>query len=143
MAEVTHHDRVEHATEHAHDDHAHSDTVVILGREITVEGGIYTVIFGGLAILTILEVLIAEIFKGAITATPGGDSAVVVLQFLPALKAFLLLGIGIIKSTLVILFYMHLKDENRLLAIVILLPLLIATLSILFVLAVPPSGYTL
>jgi len=138
MAEVTHNEMVEHE-EH----HAHSDTVVILGREITVQGGIYTVIFVGLGILTVLEVLIAELLGGAITATPGGDSAVVALQFLPALKAFLLLGIGIIKSALVILFYMHLKDDNRLLAVVLLLPLLIAALSVLFVLAIPPTGYSL
>lgn len=144
MAEVTH-DMIEHEAEHSHDDHAHSNTVNIFGRfEITVEGGIYTVVFGGLAILTILEVLIAEILNGAIEATPVTEGTVgFALQVLPALKAFLLLGLAVVKSTLVVLYYMHLKDDNRLLAVVLLLPLLIAALSILFVLAIPPTGYTI
>ena len=137
MAEMTHNEIVEHEA-HLHDDHAHSNTVVIRGREITVEGGIYTVVFGALAILTILEVLIAEVLNSAIEGVADGGAG-----GLTALKAFLLLGIGIIKSTLVILFYMHLKDDNRILAIVLLLPLLIAALSVLFVLAVPPTGYNL
>ena len=131
MAEVTQNEIVEHVDDHAH---AHSNTVVILGREITIEGGIYTVIFGALAVLTLIEVLIAEFFNSIITDDAGG---------LIAIKAFLLLGIGIIKSTLVILFYMHLKDDNRILAIVLLLPLLIAALSVIFVLAIPPTGYTI
>ena len=51
----------------AQDGHGHhSNTVRLLGREITVEGGIYTVVFAGLAILTAIEVLSAEFLKGAI-----------------------------------------------------------------------------
>lgn len=144
MAEVTH-DMIEHEAEHSHDGHAHSNTVNVFGRfEVTVEGGIYTVVFGGLAILTIFEVLIADILNGAIESTPVTEGTVVfVLQLLPALKAFLLLGLAIVKSTLVILYYMHLKDENRLLAVVLLLPLLIAALSIMFVLTIPPTGYSI
>ena len=129
MAELVH-EHAEHTDEHAHDDH-HSDTVVILGREITVNGGIYTVVFGALAVLTLIEVLLAELL--------GGSDAGAVI----ALKAFLLLGIAIIKSALVVWFYMHLREENRILAVVLLLPLLIAALSVMFVLAVPPTGYTL
>lgn len=132
MAEVT---QTEIA-EDAHDNHAHSDTVVIMGREITVEGGIYTVIFGILGLLTIVEVISADIFNGMIDG--ASDTGILV-----ALKAFLLLGMAIIKSTLVVLFYMHLKDDNRILAVVVLLPLLIAALSVMFVLAVPPTGYGL
>ena len=124
MAEATHHDG----------DH-HSNTVHLLGREITVEGGIYTVVFAGLAVLTVIEVMSAEFLKGAIHDTP---SAAVTLQ---AIKAVLLLVIAIIKSSLVIWFYMHLKSENRLIAVVLLLPLLIAGLSIMYLLAIPPSGY--
>ena len=124
MAEATHHDG----------DH-HSNTVHLLGREITVEGGIYTVVFAGLAVLTVIEVMSAEFLKGAIHDTP---SAAVTLQ---AIKAVLLLVIAIIKSSLVIWFYMHLKSENRLIAVVLLLPLLIAGLSIMYLLPIPPSGY--
>ena len=130
MAEVTH-----EIAESAHDDH-HSDTVVILGREITVEGGIYTVVFGALGILTIIEVLLAELLTGMGAGAADGG-------FLTAIKAFLLLGLAVVKSTLVVWFYMHLKDDNKIFALVILLPLLIAALSVIFVLAVPPTGYTL
>jgi caa(3)-type oxidase subunit IV len=132
MAEVT---QTEIA-EDAHDNHVHSDTVVIMGREITIEGGIYTVIFGLLGFLTIVEVVSADIFNGMIDG--ASDAGI-----LTALKAFLLLGMAIIKSTLVVLFYMHLKDDNRILAVVVLLPLLIAALSVMFILAVPPTGYGL
>ncbi len=115
----------------------HSNTVRLLGREITVEGGIYTVVFAGLALLTIIEVLSAEYLKGAIHDTPTAAAS------LQAIKAVLLLAIAIIKSSLVIWFYMHLRDEKPVLAVVLLLPLLIATLSIMYLLAIPPTGYGL
>ncbi|MCY3976995.1 MAG: cytochrome C oxidase subunit IV family protein [Chloroflexi bacterium] len=118
-----------------HEGERHSNTVQLLGREITVEGGVYTVVFGALAVLTVIEVVSAEFLNGAIHDAPDAAAA------LQAIKAILLLGIAIIKSSLVIWFYMHLKTENRLIAIVILLPLLIAGLSIMFLLAIPPSGY--
>ena len=120
----------------AHDGH-HSNTVRLLGREITVEGGVYTVVFGGLAILTVIEVVCAELLKGMIYDSPEAAAG------LTTLKAALLLGIAIIKSSLVIWFYMHLKDEKRIIAAVILLPLVIAALSVMFVLAVPPTGYSI
>ena len=120
---------MQHEAEH------HSNTVHLLGREITVEGGVYTVVFGGLAVLTVIEVLSAEFLKGAIHDAPD------VAATLQAIKAVLLLGIAIIKSSLVIWFYMHLKSEKPLIAVVILLPLLIASLSIMYLLAIPPSGY--
>ena len=122
----------------AHDDHGHhSNTVALLGREITVEGGIYTVVFGGLALLTVIEVGSAEFLKSAIHDAPGAAAT------LSTIKAVLLLAIAIVKSSLVIWFYMHLKDEKRILAVVLLLPLLIAALSVMFVLAVPPTGYSI
>ena len=126
MAQATHHDA----------DH-HSNTVSLLGREITVEGGVYTVVFVGLAILTVIEVLSAEGLKGMIHDMPDAAAS------LQAIKAALLLFIAIVKSTLVIWFYMHLRDEKPLLAIVLLLPLLIAGLSIMYLLAIPPGGYSL
>lgn len=125
MAEATHHDGGHH-----------SNTVQLLGREITVEGGIYTVVFAALAVLTVIEVVSAEFLKGAIHDAP---SAATTLQ---AIKAIILLGIAIIKSSLVIWFYMHLREEKPLIAVVILLPLLIATLSIMYLLAIPPLGYS-
>lgn len=120
-----------------HEGDHHSNTVQLLGREITVEGGVYTVVFGGLAVLTVIEVLSAELLKGAIHDAPEAAAT------LQAIKAILLLGIAIIKSSLVIWFYMHLQSEKRIIAIVILLPLLIASLSIMFLLAIPPGGYSI
>ncbi len=128
----------EASQEMTHDDHGHhSNTVALLGRDITVEGGIYTVVFGGLAILTVIEVVSAEFLKGAIHDAPSAAAT------LTAIKAILLLAIAVVKSTLVIWFYMHLKDEKRILAVVLMLPLLIAALSVMFVLAVPPTGYSI
>lgn len=90
---------------------------------ISVYGGIYTVVFGALAIFTLLEVMIAEILPGGFVRTVG------------------LLGIGVVKAILVILFYMHLRNDNRILIVVLLLPLLITLLSFFYLLAVPPTGY--
>ncbi|MCY4464057.1 MAG: cytochrome C oxidase subunit IV family protein [Chloroflexi bacterium] len=119
------------------DDGHHNNTVTLLGRQITVEGGIYTVVFVALAILTVIEVVSAEGLKGAIHDAPDAAAT------LQAIKAAILLVIAVIKSTLVIWFYMHLRDEKPLLAVVLLLPLLIAGLSILYLLAIPPGGYSL
>jgi hypothetical protein len=139
MAEMVQ-EHVEHDADHAH---GHSDTVVLLGRELTITGGVYTVVFGILAVLTIIEVVSAELLGGVIASTPADQTTVVVLQMVPAIKAFILLGLAIVKSALVVWFYMHMREENRIIAVVLLLPLLIAMLSVMFVLAVPPTGYTL
>src|SRR5262245_5524149 len=39
----------------------HSDTVEIFGRKITAPGGIYTVVFGALAALTVIEVMVGSL----------------------------------------------------------------------------------
>lgn len=121
-------------SEHTHDSHGHadhSDTVElpVIGA-ITVPGGIYTVVFGILGILTLLEVLIAETI-----GKMEGDVA-------ETLKIVLLLGIAIAKSALVVLYYMHLKDDSRIFLVTLLLPLLITLLSIFYLLVVPPTGYS-
>lgn len=103
----------------------HSDTFSVLGLTISLPGGIYTGVFLVLGILTALEVAIAEIFG----AGPVKISA--------------LMGIAIAKAILVVIYYMHLKDDSRLFAVVVLLPLLITLLSILYLLAIPSSGYSL
>lgn len=107
--------------------HAPSDTfsLPVLGT-LTLPGGVYTFIFGILGVVTVLEVLIAEALKGN--------------ESLIGLKIALLVGLGLIKATLVILFYMHLKDDNPIFAVVLMMPLLIAALSILFVLGVPSGA---
>lgn len=107
-----------------HTDHAPSDTVSLpIVGEVTVYGGIYTVVFGALAILTVLEVILAAIFEDA-----------------GAIKIVALLGIAVLKSLLVIMFYMHLKDDNPIFSIILAVPLLITLLSVLYLLAVPVAA---
>jgi cytochrome c oxidase subunit 4 len=108
-------------TDH-HDNHVHSDTVEIMGRTITVMGGIYTVIFGVLAALTVIEVLVA-------------------LVQIPVITGALLLIMALVKATLVMLFYMHLKDDSRIFALALAVPGIITLLSILYLIAIPPTGY--
>lgn len=118
----------EHATE-THDDaqhetlvgeHHHSDTfrVPILG-EMTMPGGIYTFVFGLLAVLTVLEVLSAELL-------PDG-----------ALTIAILLGAALAKALLVVTFYMHLASDNRIYRVVLLVPLLVVIASVLYLIGVP------
>ena len=42
-----------------------SDTTVVFGREVTVRGGIYTVVFGFLAVATLIEVILGG-FKAVV-----------------------------------------------------------------------------
>ncbi|MEM6528927.1 MAG: hypothetical protein AAF653_11585, partial [Chloroflexota bacterium] len=48
------------ADSHAHGHALHSDHVELMGREFDVPGGLYTVVFVVLAVVTIVEVIIAE-----------------------------------------------------------------------------------
>lgn len=100
--------------------HTHGDTTMLFGRELPVP--IYTAVFGALALLTLLEVIIAEVITSDV-------------------KIPFLLGIAVAKALLVVLFYMHLREDSRLFALVLIFPLAIATLSGLFLLAVPSTGY--
>ncbi|MCS6837132.1 MAG: cytochrome C oxidase subunit IV family protein [Anaerolineae bacterium] len=114
---------------HSHDHHSDTVTMPLLGT-VTVYGGIYTVVFGALAVLTALEVLIAELLKTEYEGLTG------------AMRIAALLGIGIIKSLLVIWFYMHLGKDNRILRFIIGVPLIVVLLAILYLMAVPtgPGG---
>ncbi|MCU0498511.1 MAG: cytochrome C oxidase subunit IV family protein [Anaerolineae bacterium] len=102
-------------------DTTHGDVTYLFGY--TINQPVYTVVFGVLAILTLIEVLLAEIIQ------------------VDWLKIPLLVGIGLGKAALVILFYMHLKDDSRVFAVALILPLLIVVLSIAFLLGVPTTGY--
>jgi caa(3)-type oxidase subunit IV len=116
------------AHEGAHD-HAHSDTVTVpLLGTVTVYGGIYTVVFGALGVLTLLEVLIAELLKTQYEGLAG------------ALRVTALLGIGIIKSLLVVWFYMHLGKDNAILRVIIGVPAVVVLLAILYLMAVPTGA---
>lgn len=107
------------AVEHALP-HRVADTTVIRG--VTIPLPLYTVIFLVLGAITIFEVLIASLPKGF-------------------LATLLLITCSGIKAVLVVLFYMHLREDSRLFAVALLLPLFIAAVSALFLLSVPPTGY--
>lgn len=106
--------------------HEHSDrvTLPLLGT-MKITGGIYTVVFIGLGILTLLEVLMAE------TMSTG------------TFKIVGLMLIAIVKSFLVIWYYMHLNRDGRanpVYYVVLLLPLVVTLLSIFFLLGAPITG---
>jgi caa(3)-type oxidase subunit IV len=110
---------------HDHDDlHAAflSDTTTVMGRTVTVPGGIYTVVFGFLAVATIVEVLIGSL--------PSG------ILLIP-----LLLAIAVVKAGLVVAYYMHLRVDPRLFLYVLIVPLVLALLATLYLMAVPSTGY--
>jgi cytochrome c oxidase subunit 4 len=106
--------------ENEHTAPAHQDKTELFGRTIPLP--IYTVIFGALAILTVIEVLIG-------TAPHGG------------LTIPTLLGLAIAKAALVVMYYMHLKTDSRIFTYVLLVPVIFFLLSMLFLLAVPPKAY--
>ncbi|MBZ0274753.1 MAG: cytochrome C oxidase subunit IV family protein [Anaerolineae bacterium] len=108
----------EHTTPEGND-HLKNETVVF-GVKIPLP--LYTVIFGVLAIFTAVEVLIGTAEHGSLTIP-------------------VLFGIAVAKATLVVLFYMHLRTDNRIFAWVLLIPLFLVTVSILYLLIVPPVGY--
>ena len=114
------------AAHSAHVDDAHaallSDTTTVMGREITVPGGIYTVVFGFLAAATVIEVLVG--------ALPTGWFLIL-----------LLMTIATIKAILVVAYYMHLRTDSRLFTYIVLTPLGLALIAALYLIAVPPTGY--
>jgi caa(3)-type oxidase subunit IV len=84
---------------------------------------VYTFIFITLGVITIIEVVLAE-------AAPDGWLLTLILGGLSATKAIL-----------VMLFYMHLKDDSRIFAGAIILPIIIALIATLFLTAVSPTEY--
>jgi cytochrome c oxidase subunit 4 len=105
------------ASHTGHEDHG--DVTVVLGREIPLP--LYTVVFLALGILTIIEVLI------------GGIEG--------AFRIPLLLGFAVVKAYLVVYYYMHLKTDSRVFAVVLAVPVFVALVSLLFALVTPPGNY--
>jgi caa(3)-type oxidase subunit IV len=112
----------------AHDTHSDTVTVPILGT-ITVPGGMYTVVFGVLGILTALEVLIYELLKGA-------DEP------LFAIRSVALFIISLGKAWFVVWYYMHLKTDNPIFRLILIVPVIIVVISVVYLLGVPvgPGG---
>jgi caa(3)-type oxidase subunit IV len=113
----------EAATLDTHDDHAlHSDTVKIGGREITMPGGLYTLVFVVLAVVTLIEVALAE--------SP-----------LPTMISYpLLVALSIGKAVLVVLYYMHLMQDSRIFAWAFGIPLAMASVIVFFVMFLQPNA---
>lgn len=107
------------AEHHAEPQAHHGDKTVLFGKTYNIP--IYTTVFMTLGVLTVTEVLIAEIISS--------DA-----------KIPLLLGLAVAKALLVVLFYMHLKDDSRVFAVALAVPLGMAILSALFLLSIPATG---
>lgn len=100
--------------------HRISNETVLMGYTIPLP--IYTVVYITLAIFTAVEVGISSLEHGWLTAP-------------------LLVGISAAKAVLVVLFYMHLKEDSRLFAFALILPMFIALVASIFLLTVPTHGY--
>ncbi len=117
------HDIAQAAASHeAHD--GHEDTLLPTSRLFGIELPVplYTAVFGLLAILTIIEVIIAEL--------PDGGLGVTLLVVLSSLKA-----------CLVVWYYMHLRSDNKLYALALIIPLFLGVIATIFLIAVPMTGY--
>lgn len=100
--------------------HRVGDVTVIAGR--TIPYPLYTVVFGALAIVTLIEVAISQVPHGW-------------------LSTIILLSLSLTKAGLVIWFYMHLRSDSRVYLVVLLLPFFIALVSLLFLVTVPMTSY--
>ncbi|GEM_PF-840927 len=101
---------------------SHEDSpVTVFGR--TFNTNIYTFVFGCLGAITLFEIIIAELLPVGLIRT--------MLLVIPSLA----------KALLVMAFYMHLREDNRIFAVAIALPFFFVTIATLFLLAVPTSQY--
>jgi cytochrome c oxidase subunit 4 len=99
--------------------HLVSDTTELFGRVIPLP--VYTVVFGALAVLTLLEVGVSQLPHGFLTIP-------------------LLLGIATAKAGLVVWFYMHLNHDSRIFALTLAIPMIMVVLATFFLMIVP-TGY--
>lgn len=111
-------EEVAEAHDHAHDDdHAHAGHAHAVAHKPGAAHGHkpnikeYLIIFGVLTVLTVLEVVIAQV--------PGISKK---------LLAIALVGLALTKAGIVGLYYMHLKSETRVLKLTVALPLAAPTI---------------
>lgn len=93
----------------------------VFGRTINLS--LYDVVFISLGIFTVLEVIVGELL-------PGGWFAIV-----------LLLALTIVKAFHVVWYYMHLNHDSRIFWVSLLVPAAIALLGLMYLAAVPVTGY--
>ena len=90
-------------------------------REITLPGGLYTLVFIVLAVVTLVEVVMAE------SPLP------------PQISYPLLAALSVAKAVLVVLYYMHLLQDSRIFAWAFGIPLGMASLIVIFVMFLQPN----
>jgi len=102
-----------------HDPHD-TDTTVFRGKVYDIP--LYTSVFLVLGVLTIIEVLVAEIFTADAITIPVN------------------LGLAVTKAFLVVYYYMHLNTDSRVFRWTLLVPIGVGLLSAMFLFAIP-TGY--
>lgn len=106
-------------------EHHYTDTFTVpFYGEMTLPGGIYTFIFLVLGVLTVIEVLFSDVSN-------------------VTLRVVVLLTFAFVKALLVIAFYMHLSRDNWLFRFVLGVPFFVTLVSVMYLLGVPPSGYSI
>jgi caa(3)-type oxidase subunit IV len=98
----------------------HGDSTTILGRTLPVP--IYTVIFGILAVVTLIEVVISELPEGVV-----GN--------------LLLVGLSGVKAALVVWYYMHLREDGLLYTMILIVPVVLVIIATWFLTSVPLGNY--
>lgn len=105
---------------HAGPTHYVGDTTVVFGRTIPLP--VYTVVFITLGVLTVFELVLAEVLpRGGLTIP-------------------LMLLASLAKAALVVWFYMHLNSDSRVFALTLLIPVLMVLIATGFLMIVP-IGY--
>jgi len=129
MSDITHdtaHEADGHeeraATLFEKDAHAlHSNRVKIGDNEVELPGGLYTLVFIVLAVVTLIEVVMAE------SPLP------------PQITYPLLAALSVGKAVLVVLYYMHLLQDSRIFAYAFGIPLAMAAVIVVFVMFGQPN----
>ena len=118
MSEITH--DTETQVVDPHDEH--DDQFSFVGRTYSVP--VYTRIFALLGVITVVEVVISQVFERS--------------PFL----IFIMLLLAATKAGLVVWFYMHLNKDSRVFLACLLIPVLLVVLAVLFLSIVPAGGYS-
>jgi cytochrome c oxidase subunit IV len=122
--------------------HIVSDEVTFFGRSFSVPGGIYTVVFGALAILTLLEVVVAEVMGAMVRNAAENEIGVwAANEGIQLARIGILVALAFAKAALVIAFYMHLRTDSRIFLVVLLVPFGVTLLSMLFLVGASFTGY--
>lgn len=100
--------------------HIVGSTTVFMGRTFPVP--LYTFVFLVLGGITIIEVALSQLPRGFLTAP-------------------ILLALSASKAILVVMFYMHLREDSRIFAFALIVPLILAVVASMFLLTVPITGY--